>query len=985
MAKTRIAHAVRVAILTSGAAFAGLCGAGVSAQEAVEVEEITVTGSRIRTEDLDTARPVLMITREAIENQGFAGTADILQNMTASGAPPLSRASPLSSGEAAGGQFVQLRGLNAQRTLILVDGYRLGITTGGLQDLSGIPTSMIERIEVLKDGASSVYGSDAIAGVVNIITRKDFQGIQFNGYASQYDEGDGTVQKYDFLLGHSSENGSITVGAEWAREEVVRARDRDFAAYPRGALLPDVSWTVAGQYGGWTSAPAQALPGVVYAGNTRVVLSDGGDPLDFADYRAQNVSSASTADKSNTNQQTDLRTPLERQTVFLNGSYDFAENLAFVGSASYSLRDAERTVAGYPYQAASFATFGTPMSVDSYFNPIGNHHGYATPTSITNWWRRTWEVPRVSTSEANALRFTAGLQGSFDVANRNFAWDAGYLYSNSTVMQTSYGNLNLLNVQRAVGPSFLNAQGQVQCGTAAAPISFGATADTCTPWNPFLAFGQVGDGGLTDNSALAAYLFQEEHSTGETETQIYSANITGPVLELPAGELSFATGVERREEKGQFIPDALSVVGGSTNLSARPTEGGYELNEIYAEVLVPILADVTMAETLNVTLATRYSDFSTFGDTTNSKAGLEWRPLEQLLFRATWAEGFRAPTISNLYAGGSQTFAFYTDPCDPVYGVTASDPAAAARCDADIADFANFRQLQQGFVPAVQSNAQTPVAFFANAANPLLEPEESVSKTAGIVWTPEQILSGLQVSLDWWTVRIENTIVTDTPNLILNDCYVQGVTSRCGLFTRDAALGYVNTMNYGFRNAGYRYVEGYDLDLLYTFDTRLGEFTVSSRTTYLTDDELKSTNDAVVVPTENIGFADSSGTTHEVRSIAGLEWSLDNWGVTWNVRYYSGLTEACLSNVSFPQYCSDPQTPGPIPTTLRDNNELDSDMFHDVQVRWNAPWEAVIAFGANNVFEHLGDPMYSQPNANVSYNGEFDIGRALYLRYQQNW
>jgi iron complex outermembrane receptor protein len=388
---------------------------------------------------------------------------------------------------------------------------------------------------------------------------------------------------------------------------------------------------------------------------------------------------------------------------------------------------------------------------------------------------------------------------------------------------------------------------------------------------------------------------------------------------------------------------------------------------------------------LNVTLASRYSDFSTVGDTTNSKAGLEWRPIEQLLFRATWAEGFRAPTITNLYAGGSQTFAFYTDPCDPVYGVTASNPEVAARCDADIADFANFRQLQQGFVPAVQSNAQTPVAFFANAANPLLEPEESVSKTAGVVWTPEAILDGLQVSLDWWTVRIENTIVTDTPNLILNDCYVQGLPARCGLFTRDAALGYVNTMSYGFRNAGYRYVEGYDLDLLYTFDTGFGEFTVSSRTTYLTDDELKSTNDAVVVPTENIGFADSAGTTHEVRSIAGLEWSLENWGVTWNARYYSGLTEACLSNTSYPEYCSDPQTPGPIPTTLRDNNELGSNTFHDVQVRWEAPWEATIALGANNVFDHLGQQMYSQPNANVSYNGEFDIGRSIYVRYQQNW
>lgn len=976
MANRKIAHAVRVALITSAAACAGLGGTTAFAQD--PVDEIVVTGSRIRTTDLDTARPVLMITRDTIQNQGFAGVADILQNLTATGSPPLSRASPLSAGENAGGQFVDLRGIGAQRTLVLVDGRRVGISTSGFQDISGIPTAMIERIEVLKDGASSIYGSDAIGGVINIITRKDFEGLQANAYVGQYDEGDGTVQKYDFIMGAVNDQNSITFGAEWAREAVVRARDRDFSAYPRGALLPDVSWTVVGQYGGWVSSGAQTVPGLT----GRIVLDEGGDPLNWQDYRAQNTSSLSTQDKSNTNTFTDLRTPLDRKTLFLNGTHEFNDNLEFIGSASYSNRVSSRTVAGYPYQAASF---GTPMSVDSYFNPIGSWHGFAEPAAISNWWRRGWEVPRYSESEVNALNFAGKLEGTFDAANRNFLWDAGYSFNQAKSLQSTYGNFNLAAVQAAVGPSFVNATGQVQCGTPEAPIGFGTVSGTCTPWNPFIEAGQVGPGSLTDNPQLQEFLYQEEHATGSTETQIFHASITGPVMELPAGELSFAAGAERREEKGRFVPDALSVTGGSTNLGARPTEGDYSLNEVYGELLVPVLADVTGARVLNLTLATRYSDFDSFGSTTNHKAGLEWRPIDQILVRGTWAEGFRAPTIANLFAGGSQTFAFYTDPCDPIYGQSANDPTVFQRCAQDIADMANFRQLQQGFVPAVTSNAQTPLAFFSGAANPLLEPEESTSRTAGIVWTPDQWVSGLQVAVDWWMVKIENTIVADTPNLILDDCYVQGVAARCGLFTRDPVLGIVNTMNYGSRNAGYREVEGWDFDLNYRFETNYGNFTINSQSTYLTKDELRSTDDPTVVPTENIGFAASAGTTHRLRSVANITWDFADFGVTWGARYYSGLKEACLSNALFPEFCSDPQTPGPVPTTLRDNNSLGSNTFHDVQVRWNAPWDATIAVGANNVFERLGQQMYSQPNSNVSYNGEFDIGRFWYVRYQQNF
>lgn len=171
----------------------GVAGTGTAvAQEAggaTNLDKIEVTGSRIRQVDSETAQPVLLISRDQIEKQGFKSVADILQNIPTAGSPAISRTSPLSSGENVGGYYIDLRNLGANRTLILVDGHRLGITNGGLQDVASIPAVMVERIEVLKDGASTIYGSDAIAGVINIITRKDFEGAEANTYIGQWGQG----------------------------------------------------------------------------------------------------------------------------------------------------------------------------------------------------------------------------------------------------------------------------------------------------------------------------------------------------------------------------------------------------------------------------------------------------------------------------------------------------------------------------------------------------------------------------------------------------------------------------------------------------------------------------------------------------------------------------------------------------------------------------------------------------------------------------
>jgi len=961
--------AMRVGMLPAGIAIA-LAPAFASAQESGEsattLDRIEVTGSRIRTVDTETAQPVLSISRAEIENQGFRSVADILQNVTAAGSPAISRSQPLSSGEMVGGYYIDMRNLGTQRTLVLVNGKRLGASVSGYQDVSQIPTAMVERIEVLKDGASSIYGSDAMAGVINIITRSNFEGATASGYIGQYGQGDGEKQAYDFVMGFTGDRGSITIGAEYSKEEEVWAKDRWFSAFSRTDRLPTVGWTTVSQWG------------VLQNADGNFVLDRGANPYDFDNFHPLDPTPI-TGDVSNSNEQMHLLTPTERRSLFVNGQYDITDNIRFKTDMLYTRREAQAQVAGYPLQSSAY---DLTMSPDSYYNPLGDRFLGEGQGEELGFIHRGWEVPRVSNNQLTTYRFTGSLEGSFDVGDRYFDWDVGMLYNNAENVQSQTGNFNVLAVQNAVGPSFLNPNtGRVECGSAAGLAAgtnpaYGAGPGGCVPWNPFIAAGRVGDGGITGDDLLKAFLFPTTHNTGEVETTSYFANLAGSIATLPAGDLGFAVGYEYRREEGTFEPDALSQSGYSTDLAAGPTAGGYNVNEIYAELNIPVLADMPFAKELSFSVASRYSDYNTFGDTTNSKFGFKWKPLDSLLVRGTYAEGFRAPTIADLYGGGSQSFEYFTDPCDTSFGDAASNPATAARCAADIANASTFRQLKQGFVPAEGPDEQSPVPF-NSGSNPDLLPETSTSKTFGVVWSPE-FVEGLNVSLDWWSVRVENTIVDDTPTDQLNDCYILGIADRCASFSRDATTGIVSSLSYGGRNAGFLDTEGYDMEASYRFDTgSFGKFDFNWQTTYVSKYELKTSNDPNVPVSIENGF----GSYFRVRSNLATNWTFGDFGIGWTMRYYSGTKERCY----YSWRCTDPDYVSSDPTKNFAMNRMGANTFHDVQLRYNTPWNSTVSIGANNVFDHYGAPAFSAPNSQYSYYGGFDIGRFVYMQYKQNF
>ncbi|MGY0559984.1 TonB-dependent receptor [Luteimonas sp. A277] len=951
-------HVVRLGVLPSAIA-AALLPAVLAAQETppadpTTLDRIEVTGSRIRGVEIENQQPIVTVTREEIERTGHVSVADLLQNIASAGSPAISRADALASGENVGGYYVDIRNLGATRTLVLVNGVRLGSTTGGLQDLSQIPMAAIDRIDILKDGASSIYGSDAIAAVVNIITRKRFEGAEASVQYGQYTDGDGGETIYSGVFGASNDRGGVTIAAEVMESDPVLAGSRWFSRYGNaGPDFPGSGWSPVSQNGSFCnpcSVPGLSPGDPGYVTPVWNTLRPGGNPANAADYVPI------TPDQyANSNLQMLLQTGLERKSVFTNINYDLTDRITFNGDITYNQRTTNQQIAGYPYQAGAF---GTPLSADSVFNVLGRDIDFR---------RRLWEVPRTTRSELDTMRFVGSLEGYFDVNDRPWDWTVSYAYNKNDLTKTARGDASLLATAPALGPSFFDDAGVARCG---AP---GAVIDGCVPWNPLLPYGVPGQGSLA-NANLQEFLFPLYTDSGETKTKIFSANLTGGLFALPGGDLAFAVGVERREESGEFVPDAFAQSGNHTGLAAQTTRGEYEVDEAYLEFNIPLLRDVPFAQELTVNLASRHSDYSNFGTTTNSKASFLWRPLDELAVRATWAEGFRAPSIDNLFGGSGSSFEFYTDPCS--VGVAGSVAGSASCINAGVP--VNYVQLGQGLQPCTSWPCQTPDQF-TTGSNPRLGPEESKSWTAGVVWSPG-FADGLDLSLDWYSYKISNAIFDDSVNRILRDCYVLGDASRCALVTRDPDDGHISHVFFGLTNLGQIETEGWDFGLKYrTPETAFGGFNFDWQTAYLSSYDVLGQNaagDDIL-----IGGAGETG-FFRVRSVLSTNWRVsDEWNATWTARFYSAYHDGCVTA----RPCSDPDRYAYGESAPR--NRLGSNTFHDVQVAYQAPWNATIALGVDNVLDREASIMFSGNNVSTAfpYYPEFDIGRFAYMRYTQRF
>ncbi|RDS84615.1 TonB-dependent receptor [Dyella monticola] len=957
--------------------------------QAKTLKTVTVTGSLIRSVDVELAQPVVTITSEDIQHQGFATVGQLLNNLTSASSPDISKSDPYEGGPDVGGTYIDLRNIGTQRTLVLIDGKRVGTSYDGLTNLDTIPTAIVDHIDVLADGASAIYGSDAIAGVVNIVTKQNFNGAELDIYNGKYlPGGDGDQGQYSVLFGKTFSHGSVELAAQYQKQDAISAADRSFSNYPLTGNFPLNGWAPYGTQGQF------------YLDNNVYVLNNGGNSTNINDYHLLQtpVSSANgvvtnPGDYANINPYQSLQSATSMKNLFAQGHYDINNNLTADFTASANQQANTALLAGFPLSSSGLYSLqypqytGMELSPYSYYNPT-NAPGQ-TPTALS-FQRNVLELPRWNINKVENFRFSLGLEGNFSIGEHLFNWDVYYYETRyqGTILDT--GNFSLPNLYNALGPSFLASNGTVECGTPGAVIA------GCVPLNVL---------GPRYTSAMLNYIDvngYEHYGSSEKGPQI---DFSGDIVELPAGDLTFAVGASHRNLYGYDTPDIPSAEGLTTNLAGAPTAGGYNVSETWLEMNAPLLKDLPLIQSLSLDVADRFSHYSNFGGTNNRQFKVTWKPIDDLMVRASYGTGFRALTVGDLYGGVTTTYPFYNDPCDVVYGLARYNTAVARNCTNGIGGQPG---LNQAALNAAGLGAEYPTGFmqetapgstvtapggypvyapFTQGGNPNLKPETSKSFQIGVVYSPSY-LTGANATVDYFHYIVRNVISFINGNQVLDNCYALGIVADCQLFQRTPADDYqVSSLFMGEQNQGWMDVAGYDVDLSYKLPKfSFGQFTLESKSTYYSHNNTEQYAGAPV--SYNNGF----GSYWRVRSNFTIGWQYRNYGVEWTLRYYGPLKDPCYS----PGYSAFPCTlpnyfqPGVGITPM---TQIPSVTFNDVQVYWNTPWNGTIAFGANDVFNRLAPYFYGgftsggpiETDTSYAYDPSYDYGRFVYLRYTQRF
>lgn len=946
-------------------------------EESAELGRVEVTGSRIRRAEVEGAKPILRISREDIENSGLTSLGRLLQELSISGSSLNTGFNssgnfgfpPDGGGIGAGSSQLNLRSLGSNRTLILVNGQRWvpGSSASGVPsavDLNTIPLTAIERIEVLKDGASTVYGADAIAGVVNIITRSDFSGFEANAYAGQFvDEGDGGQQQYDISFGQTGERSHVFFNLSLTDQDTVEAGDRALSRFPvpgtgvtrgsSGTPQGRFIWNVPGtdnDFGGLcsfidtddddiadtTNCDVTTPRGSTFAGGTPNFPNDfipfsGDERFNFADFNL-------------------VQTPSKRLSAWVEGRYDFVQNGNFnvSGYSRFLFNNRESTNRAAPEPiflgpgaGAGNAADITGIDVTNPFNPIGITLDAGSNFILAG--RRPIELgPRIFKQDVDTWYYNGGLQGDFFAGERMFNWDMNIVFSENDASQEKQGAIRLDRLGQALGPID-------EC--VGAP-------NGCVPLNLF--GGQQGDevfrrtgGGGSFTPEMIDFISFVQKDSSKQELFDFNLNFAGDLVELPAGWVGFAVGYEHRDQEGSFSPDPIVAAGDSNGIPAQPTSGGFDVNSFYGEVVVPLLADAPFAKMLEVAGSVRTADFSTFGSETTGKVELRWQPVEELLVRATYSEGFRAPSIGELFGSEARFDATLADPCN-----TNTFPTLSA-AEQQVC-------LSQG-VPqggALQANPQISVT---TGGNENLQAESADSYSAGVLYSAGFIrnvdaIDVLDIGVNWYRHELDDAIRAVSAGFLLDECIRTGADEFCNGIQRNN-IGSIAGFDNRLTNIGGIETEGWDFSLnMRTRDYGFGRFGLDWNTTFIDDfDEIVPGSGGGFQSLDRTGVEFDDTSIVEWRSNANITWSRGDWGAVWTIQYIDSLKEECsddfdgsplsLANLGV---CSNP-TPtefegfGTVPT-----NTLGSTTYHDLNVSYTTQVlgaDTRFTVGAENLFD----------------------------------
>ncbi len=837
------------------------------ADKAAEVEEVVVTGSRIKRSEFNSPNPIQVLTSEASQLAGVSDTASMLQGSTlATGSPQITStiSTAFVTAGGPGAQTLSLRGLGANRTVVLLNGRRAG--PAGVRgqvssvDLNVIPESIIDRVEILKDGASSVYGSDAIAGVVNIITKKNLDGGSFDAFASQPEQRGGEQYKLDFTWGKTFARGYFSFTVDYSKTKELTRGDRSYlgcaAQYQTDAtthqrsdlidprqpgtpkcnnLIYDDIWLYTGGGGTYRGklqfdyghnlgafVPRQFSPiGHVEGTRTRFYPnSPTGWYIVGADLQADNPNSTGVIDTlSPFNAQATVTPELTTKSFFAQGGYNLGGSMEAYTEVLLNRREnvshGYRQFWTYLYTAEQDPfSAGFTNTDPRFFDTI------LSPTPITNH--------NNSDTRVDFGRVVGGLRGDIEGVPflKGWSWDAFVQYSHSSGL---YGNDRILDdaVKSAEGRSMFGTAGIFndnslpRAGASCVGMMLPKSHKPCIDINWLTPDFMAG----IYTPAESAFLF--DHEVGKTvyEQTTFEASATGDLFNLPAGPVGAAVGVHMQKDSIDDVPGPITLAGNIWGQSgAGITRGSDTTKEAFGELSIPIFKGVPFAEKVDLSLSGRYTNVSSYGSNNTYKVGLNWQIVPQLRVRGTYGTSFRAPALFELFLADQTSFLGQRsiDPCIN-WAQNLANNALAVR-------IANNCQAQG--IPGDYSGAGASATIHNGGGAGVLKAETSKAKTLGVIWTPR--FADLSIAVDYFDIQVDNEVTTFGPGNIVTQCYNSPTFPTdplCGLFHRNAAF-LITDVRDVYINIANQIDRGLDLTARYRRDFDFGRLSVNLQATW---------------------------------------------------------------------------------------------------------------------------------------------------------
>jgi iron complex outermembrane receptor protein len=950
------------------------------ATNAPKAEVVVITGTRLQNQ-FTSASPMEVIAAKDADAKGISDLASLLRDSTvAAGSPQITAITSTAfvQNGGTGVDTISLRGLGANRTLVLLDGKRAGPagTRGavGAFDLNVIPLSAIERVDILKDGASSIYGSDAVAGVVNIITKKD-DGADIDAFYSAPTHKGGEELRINGSYGATIGNGHFRVTADYFKQEELSRGDRDFFACgqpyvfdkttgkradlidPRtgkascsGDLLWGQVWVYDYTAPGAASQPWLNAPGFFQydrdnklgqyipplgpnTANWKVPnnkwfpvgygeLSRPGAPNDPY-YSPSAANSDAVLDYHSPFQDLQSLSPeVERMTLYGSGEYDINDHLTLYADALLNRRTTK--VHGYrqfwTYQYVydyGYASSGVPDG--TYFgDPLAIADGWGadalglSPTAITDH--------AGSTITVDYARVVAGAKGDLDfVGAKGWTWDASLQYSHS-----SGDYKNDVIWADAIDPyKFRNS---LCAGTT--------TQDRGAPcvdldWtNPDFLAGKL-------SAQDRAFLFGS--ITGNTVYQetSFEAYASGDLFKLPAGPVGAVIGVDWQDDRINDVPPIETQKGWTWgDSSADITKGNDQTKAVFAELAIPILKDVPGFKSLDISASGRYTDVSSYGSGNTYKVGINWQVVPALRFRASQGTSFRSPALFELYLAGQSAFLGQRgiDPCINWAAGLANGSTTQRVADNCAADG----------VSGTHSGAGSDATVFSSGGAGTLRAETSTAKSLGFVLTPK-FLGNLQLSVDYFDVEVDNEVSQLGGPAIVGGCYASlnhATDPLCSLFTRQAPGGAngsnILTVTDDYLNISTQHNRGIDIEAIYRVDLPVGSLSLHGQATRGL--EVKSQLQPTSLP------RDVSGEIGNPEWVGNLDFTydLDKWSFFAGFRYVGDTSNVDHFGNQAPTYYGRP---------VNYVISTDSQTYTNLSVSRDLPWGLNARVGVSNVFD----------------------------------